>query len=165
MKGEKLMLNDKKCGNCALWQQNNGLCPVFKMSLKEEENACPAYINSNKEPCEICGHLFISPGFITADDKGIYHIYCDNCASEIGNCSTCINSQECSFNNDTSCPLPQMVMKTIRQGNAVIQSQVPNPERIRETCQKVCPCYSSEFGCLKQNNCCSDWKAPWERGE
>jgi hypothetical protein len=49
-------------------------------------------------------------------------------------------------------------MKEIRQGNMIAQQQVQNPERIRQTCQKGCKCWDEEFGCLKSNGCCGNWK-------
>lgn len=148
----------KLCGNCALWQQNKGLCPIFNMQLEESETGCPAF-KSTIEPCEICGKIFLTPGVIELEGSEP-HIYCDNCASQIHNCPTCIHSTNCAFETDPS-PIPPYIMQTVRKGNTLIQTQVRNPERIRQICQDKCPCFSTDFECLRQFNSCGSWKAPW----
>lgn len=33
-------------------------------------------------------------------------------------------------------------------------TEVMNPERIRQTCEKGCDCFSADFGCMKQFHYC-----------
>lgn len=82
---------------------------------------------------------------------------CGNCFSMAGTCGLCENGTLCDFETNPS-PLPKQVQKVIRQGNAIIQTVVKNPERIRETCLKNCPCCDPNFGCFKENGTCGIYK-------
>jgi hypothetical protein len=59
-------------------------------------------------------------------------------------------------------------MKTERQGNMVVQSQVPNPKRIEATCAKGCPCYKllddGTYICCRQLDVnCENYEINWSR--
>ena len=63
----------------------------------------------------------------------------------------------CDF-EENPIALPKQIQQQIRQGNSIISTVVVNPERIRETCEKNCKCFSKEFGCLRQNcQTCGEW--------
>lgn len=151
----------KLCGECTLWHLNNGLCPIFRMNLDASEQGCPAFTSHNNiKTCEACGRSFLTPGTIEIVENQI-HLYCDDCTPHLHNCPTCAQSKYCAFEKDPS-PTPKTITQTTQRGNAIIQQQVPNPERIREICQAKCSCYSEEFGCLRQFNSCGSWIAPYE---
>lgn len=106
--------------------------------------------------CAYCGRP-LPQGAIICTDPFVYAM-CTQCHSHAGTCVLCIEANTCPFETDNNCPLPKQVQKTIRQGNNVIQAVVQNPDRIRETCQKSCKCWSDDFGCLKQNGTCGQYK-------
>lgn len=68
---------------------------------------------------------------------------CDRCAQLFGTCNICVNSLNCRFETDPS-PLPKQVQKTIRQDNMIMQTVIPNPERIKLCCSG-CPCTDEEL--------------------
>ena len=113
--------------------------------------------------CSICGKACLENAIISAIEvegpgtNPAYYVMCPRCYSLCGSCVMCVSARSCPFETDPS-PLPKQVQKTIRQGNMVMQGIVPNPDRIRETCQKSCKCWSDDFGCLKQNGTCANYK-------
>ena len=112
--------------------------------------------------CELCGNAILSGGIIDTNTAQPYLI-CDNCEQYLHTCASCLSSSSgCAFEQDPS-PIPKIIMKEIRQGNAIIQQTVKNPKRIDETCKKKCFCFDENFGCLRQNNWCEKWKIVWEK--
>lgn len=149
----------RTCGNCALMQHNNGVCPIFNEQFDSEELGCPKHTR-DLYTCEICGRLTPHP-IIDATDENNLHFLCEVCQSKSGTCATCKYGGDCLFQTSPSL-LPKFIKKEIRQGNMIAVTDIPNPERIRETCEKGCPCFDPEFGCLKQNNTCGKWKIVYE---
>lgn len=81
---------------------------------------------------------------------------CERCASLFGTCSMCLNGVNCEFETNPS-PMPKQVMQTIRQGNMVMQTVVPNPERIKAFCTN-CSCYGIDPPmCLRQFGTCGQY--------
>ena len=80
-------------------------------------------------------------------------ITCLRCAQQIEQllatnpCQICCEAAECEFETSTN-PLPKLVMQTVRQGNAIMQTQIRNPERMKQTCAG-CYCYNKD-----KNICC-----------
>ena len=109
--------------------------------------------------CETCSRQ--TQQQVLAPDGDSWHILCPNCASQLNSCGFCKNGGKCDFETNPS-SLPKFVQKQIRQGNMIAVTDIPNPERIRQTCQKGCPCFDPEFGCLKQNNTCGKWRIVYE---
>lgn len=103
-------------------------------------------------PCDYCGNPASS--IINEDNL---KCMCAQCFSMTKTCAMCVEGGKCAFETDPS-PLPKQVQKTIRQGNMVLQTVVKNPDRIRETCQFGCICFHEEFGCLKENGTCGNYK-------
>lgn len=101
--------------------------------------------------CETCGRpteqQFLCP------DGDMWHILCPSCASQLNSCAFCKKSDACLFETDPS-PLPKMIQKQYRQGNMVSVTTEMNPERIRQTCEKGCDCFSTDFGCMRQFHYC-----------
>ena len=69
----------------------------------------------------------------------------------------CEKATECSFENDPS-PIPKTIRETLQNAGMVMQRDIRNPERIRQTCQNGCPCFREDLGCLKQNGTCDNYK-------
>lgn len=147
----------KICGECALAKHNGGICPVFKTAQPQDNPGCQ-YHTCELHPCILCGnHMTKDNQFIDITEPDNIIIYCGKCKQHISHCPTCVNSKECRFETDPS-PLPKIVQQEIRQGNMITVTQVRNPERIRQTCQNGCLCFSEEFGCSRQINHCGNYK-------
>ena len=81
---------------------------------------------------------------------------CPNCAQFYNTCRLCTNNASCEFETNPS-PIPKQVMQTIRQGNMVVQTAVPNPERTKAFCTD-CGCYSTDPPmCLRQFGTCGKY--------
>ena len=155
------MTPNRECKRCVLPSLNGGKCPIFNGDTSAEAG-CPVFASS-LNPCENCGSHIPKGGVIEMDDTG-NHLICEQCAA-LPMCQRCASGNECSFRTDRTCPEPPMQTITQRQGNAVMQTQVPNPKRIDLTCAKGCPCYTGlEMGshCAKQLGCgCDKYKSNW----
>lgn len=95
--------------------------------------------------CDCCGNEY-SPILMRSNyfiDNGVEAILCEQCAEQLGSCATCKHITNCTFETDPS-PLQKIIQKTMRQGNMQIMTQVMNPERMKITCQKGCPCFDQE---------------------
>ena len=140
------------CNTCGLRDPSQNICLLHKHQVDPNEDFCSKHRQVYR--CEHCGSITLSP--IIEVDNDTIHLWCMNCSQERNTCSFCVHNNICSFENDPS-PLPKVVMKTMNQGNMYVQTQVRNPERIRETCQKNCECFDAENGCLRQNNYCTGY--------
>ena len=142
----------KLCGQCAYWRYQGGNCPFLKARLPEINPACSRFIGDFYD-CDLCHNL--TPSVIIDITDETPSIVCDNCFSQYGKCPTCLETSSCRFQTDPS-PLPKVVMKTIRNGNMTMQSQVKNPERVAITCEKGCSCFSQEDGCRRDLGSCEN---------
>lgn len=137
------------CKDCALAKSSGGECPLFKMKPEEEQTACPKF-QSELIVCSICGKAILDHAIIdTADDVSCY--VCGQCVDALDTCIACAHCGTCAFRTDQTCPEPLTVPITVRQGNAVIQTQQMNPKRVELLCTN-CPCYSPTTGCMRSEN-------------
>lgn len=104
--------------------------------------------------CYLCGGAPQVP--IYSADGTFLKFLCNQCAQIPAQCGLCEKSEICPFQTDPS-PLPQIVVQTIQQGNMTTRRQIKNPDRIAITCKTQCPCFSEEFGCLKENGICGSY--------
>lgn len=81
-------------------------------------------------------------------------LLCASCLAALNSCARCKNYTTCSFQSYTG-PEPKIVNKTIRQGNMVMQTQIPNPEVVDKTCGK-CLCNYPDLGCMRQQGYCGN---------
>lgn len=149
------MGSKRNCGRCALPGLNGGKCPIFQKSMEWDESGCPIFAEE-LTTCETCGSpiLPVENAIYKADSEGDYHLLCNKCIAALKTCAGCENAKSCAFEND---PRPdKYVMETVRQGNAILQTQQKNNKIVRDTCAKGCKCFSEEFGCLRENNCCGN---------
>ena len=153
------MPKHRTCGECALRQ--NGVCPIFNQAVESTQSACVKFMSAII-PCELCGNVIL-PGQmlidITITDER--HNICRNCKKSLGHCASCKSRNECSFETDPS-TLPKVIQKESRQGNMITVTQVKNPSRIEITCKKSWPCFLEEYGCLKENGPCGNYKIIYE---
>ena len=101
--------------------------------------------------CETCGRP--TEQQVLCPDGDNWHILCSNCAAQLNTCAFCKKVNVCTFETDPS-PLPKMIQKQFRQGPMITVTEVMNPERIRQTCEKGCDCFDAEFGCMRQFHYC-----------
>lgn len=146
------MKKDKTCGQCALYRQ--GACLMHQEPRNAEKDYCSKFTEKLYQ-CEICGNPILTP--ILLEVKEAYKIVCGNCYGNIGTCHLCTEGSKCEFETNPS-PLPKQVMKTIRQGNSVMQTTIRNPERERQFCHEGCKCFNAEGYCNKQFNHCGNHK-------
>ena len=153
------MGSNRNCGRCGLPGLNGGICPVFQKPMEWDEPGCPMF-EQEITTCELCGQPVVPAGTAILYSAGNdYHSLCGGCSKKISTCVGCKKSTSCAFEND---PRPdKYIIRTIRQGNAQIQTQVLNPNIIRDTCQNGCGCFSEEFGCSRQINWCANYLCKW----
>ena len=134
-----------KCDTCALYSKDNGICR--RTSLIEAPTHCCSHWCDTIPVCEVCGNQFIPLStFVLCDNQ--YRTICQKCCDTLGRCPTCKYGRDCDFETNPI-PIPPMVMATKQQGNMIMSSQVPNPERIKRTCAVNCKCYN-ETVCNKR---------------
>lgn len=153
-----------KCDTCAYKNIAEGGCPVFHADMSGHDG-CP-YYSTELHTCDICGMVIFGKAILTEENDKWYGI-CPKCCNAAP-CQTCVN-QYCAFQQDDSCQEPPYVMREVRQGNMVMQTQVMNPKRIEATCRKNCPCFNEDgldngTFCGRQNGCgCDKYKTNWRR--
>lgn len=114
--------------------------------------------------CEFCGREVPSNQIVVdVDSTERVHLVCTECIQYWDTCPTCVNGMHCAFDEDQS-GIPKAVMKTVQQGNMVMQAQVRNPELIEKTC-KTCPCFDEKIGCARQNMWCGSYEPPYQPKE
>ena len=147
------------CGRCALKTPDGKTCRLLNVPIEDPKDGCPAGV-SHLEKCEICHQeLMPNAGFLEITN-GKVHILCEMCNSRMNTCSACGHGTECLFESSSS-DLPKQVQQQFKTPQGYVVTTIRNPERIRETCEKGCHCYSPENECLRQNNYCEHYKAPW----
>ena len=151
------MIN-KTCGACALMKLAGGTCPIFREPIGPQEPACPRF-KRELNNCDMCGQPILGEEiiYLNPNNQTQIRVYCEQCSNQIGKCPTCENANSCDFQTNTS-NIPPIIQQQIRQGNAVMMTQVKNPERIEITCKKNCKCFDSEYGCMKEEGFCFHWK-------
>ena len=111
--------------------------------------------------CNYCGRPCLEDAVLSANPveeaEPAWFVMCPQCMAQTKTCAMCLEGGKCPFETDPN-PLPKQIQQTIRQGQVVMQSIVKNPDRIRETCQFGCQCWSDEFGCLKENGTCGKYR-------
>lgn len=146
------------CNTCVFCKE----CPIFHADMTDKEG-CPIW-SEKLEICDMCGKGIVGMVCWTHEEDKWYKT-CGSCTNAAG-CATCGHTY-CAFQADRSCNEPQMVMREMRQGNMIMQTQIMNPKRVEMTCRKGCPCFnedgldSGNF-CKKQNGVeCSNYKTRW----
>lgn len=140
----------KYCGTCALRTQDGTGCSLYGIHIDPNVDFCSKHVTSPKT-CDICGQFIIIDSIIDMEDGKFYEV-CQNCASRFNTCHICDKAAYCDFMENPS-PIPKAVMKQVRQGSMVMQTQVRNPERIKITCENGCSCWNKE-----EKYCCREYK-------
>ena len=147
------------CGNRARTNTNEDAC-IFHSTNNHihiihnpEAEFCHAHTTAEAfDQCDICKAVVNKDtSVICLKDDGTVNLICLNCNNGFNTCKTCGNSRSCDFITNPT-PIPQQVKKTVRQGNAIIQTMVINPDRVAETCMKNCKCWSHEHNYCRREN-------------
>lgn len=145
-----------KCINCALPKANSGICPIFNIDPKGH-TGCPKF-TTELFPCSFCGGAIIGTVFLEQHNGNTYRT-CEQCNQAFAQnmCQFCQSGDYCAFQQDTSCKLPPVITQQFKQGNAVVQTQIKNPERVAATCKKSCKCFNEELQfCMREAGGCSN---------
>ena len=140
--------NIKFCGQCALRTQDGVHCGVTGLEINPDVDFCSKFAD-HPTKCEICGRFIVGHSYLEEID-GVWRQYCGSCLKKLGTCALCERATICDFEQNPS-PIPKTIQKQIQRGPMTAVTNIPNPERIRETCEKNCECYDAENDCLKQN--------------
>ena len=153
---------DVNCGQCALRSPDSQKCRLTSWDLKDLNDTCPQATRT-LEKCDLCGNEILPSQMIISmglDHKT--HIICPQCNAIYHTCRVCGQADKCSFQT-SPIDLPKQVQQQIKTAQGYIVTTIPNPERIRETCEKGCNCYDKEFGCSKQSNWCERQSIKWQK--
>lgn len=139
----------KYCKTCALLNKQQNGCLLSGQPKNPETDYCSNYLTYLPH-CDFCNKPMLPQQTLLEEINGEWKAMCPNCNAAMKTCQTCLLADECLFETDPN-PLPKVVTKTIRQGNAVMQAQVKNPERESAICPS-CKCWNEECGCMKNFN-------------
>lgn len=142
-----------KCALCGFLDSQKNVCLVSGQTKEPDKDYCSTG-RKTVHKCAHCGILLLNE-ILTIDSDDQVHFLCDKCALGLNTCAACKSINTCSFETDPS-PLPKLVQKRIQQGPMTQITQIRNPERENITCRKNCPCFSEEFGCMRQFNYCNN---------
>lgn len=125
-----------------------GICALKGIKMNGETDFCSKHTDYLKK-CNICDNLMFGPGYIEHNGEN-YICMCDRCYQLYSTCQMCPVFQVCEFMTNPD-PMPKVVVKTIRQGNMTMQTQVKNEERVKKFCPS-CECWDENHGCMKEYN-------------
>ena len=148
----------KSCLTCGYSSLDPTKCPLIGYQYTENRNVCCPYYITDPVICCKCGRIIVSHSIVyiqTSDNT--WQPICDDCNKLSGHCGGCSKSSTCDFETNPS-PIPKAVQKTFKEGFQTIVTTVPNPSRVDITCRVNCPCFSEEFGCLRENGTCGNYE-------
>lgn len=150
-------MSTKSCLTCGFRTLNPQQCPIIGYSYTEDRNqVCPYWVNEFSK-CAICGRIDPNYVLFLNETETNYIPVCSQCKDLFGTCRMCLKSTTCDFQTNPS-PIPKAVEKRFQQGNQIIITTVKNDKRVAETCVKNCECFSEEYGCLREYNCCDKYE-------
>lgn len=145
----------QKCNNCGYADWDTAKCRLLGIHIKPEDGLTCTQWKQELDICTICGRVIVSNPYLISSN-GSWSMVCGECVKQLNTCRNCQNGSSCDFETNPS-SLPKAVMKRFQQGNQIIQTQVKNPERIRQTCEKNCCCWDAKNRvCRKEYNYCED---------
>lgn len=154
---------------------------IFKAKANTGEDACRLHsgpqhlhiIDLNKDYCsshadessstycDACGRSGLIDYILLYSDcpsESSPKILCHSCYERTNTCSFCKSSAYCDFEQNPI-QIPSIAVKTIRQGQLTMQTQVRNPDRVAETCKKNCGCWDHvENYCRRELGWCPNYK-------
>ena len=140
----------KYCRTCRILDPRQNVCQLSRQPVDPNKDYCTKH-QEDIYQCERCHQATLMPFFTRHGD--LWHVYCGDCIQLLNTCAFCKGIEKCDFETNPS-SLPKLVQKQVRQGNMVSITTVKNPERIRQTCENGCNCFSAENGCMRDFNYC-----------
>ena len=140
----------KYCRTCRILDPRQNVCQLSGQPINPDTDYCTKH-KDHIDICELCHRPTLDTYFVRDGEN--WHTFCGECVHKLNSCVFCKKSATCDFDTNPS-SLPKMVQQQIRQGNMVSVMTVKNPERIRQTCEKGCDCFSPELGCMREFNYC-----------
>lgn len=142
------------CKTCGFLDPRQNVCLLTRLQVQPNKDFCSRH-QEEVDKCDFCGSPVINPYIYLNEGQKIFSV-CPSCKDKFSTCGTCQCKQDCAFAADKS--MPDMVQKQIRQGNMVSVMTVMNPQKIEKHCKTGCVCFSEDFGCLKENGTCGNYK-------
>ena len=127
----------KYCSTCRLRDKQKKVCLLFGVPMEDRD-----YCSKHADEiilCDICGNPLLGPTYVEDDGDEKLLRYCERCHQAFQTCQLCSKMQECEFETNPD-PMPKIVMKAVRQGNMMMQTQVKNEERVQKFCHS-CHCW------------------------
>lgn len=144
------------CETCSMRDKIQNVCYLTKLTVNPKEDYCSKH-KEELAVCHICGGAILGGGIVEIDNGDQVLQYCNRCNELLNTCQLCERARFCEFETNPD-PMPKVVMKTMHQGNMVMQTQVKNEERIKKFCHS-CPCWLGDGidACGKEFNqgCCN----------
>lgn len=112
--------------------------------------------------CALCGNQAYKLPVVLMNGEKPPLLICERCNSLSGTCVRCASARTCPFETDPS-PIPKTIQKQFRNGPMISVTEVKNPARIDITCKTSCPCFSEDFGCMKEYNTCGKYEVRYEQ--
>ena len=145
----------QKCNNCGYADWDTAKCRLLGIHIEPKDGLTCTQWKQELDVCTICGKVIVSNPYLISNNDS-WNMVCGECVQQLNTCRNCQNSQSCDFETNPS-SLPKAVMKRFQQGNQIIQTQIKNEERIRQTCEKNCCCWDVKNRvCRKEYNYCED---------
>ena len=152
-----MLIPNPKCAKCG--HLKGGNCLLTNAAIPNPNETFCMHYTESPYVCEVCGkHLTQETVNYTNGNKAPHHLICLQCYTTITTCRGCIESGNCRFEQDQTVPEPPYVMQQVRQGNAIMQTQVKNPKRINLTCRANCPCFINEECMKSADSSCDKYK-------
>ena len=161
------MSNEKTCKQCmhmAHSQQGQYFCKLTSIICDPETDFCSKgyFDNTDNAPiCAVCGEPII-PSIsraIVEVIEGQVRTFCKTCYEHrLNTCKTCKASCQCDFETNPI-KIEKLVQQQVQRGPVVQVFPIKNPERIKETCMKVCSCWNDEQQmCNREVNVCGKYE-------
>lgn len=112
--------------------------------------------------CALCGNQAYKLPMVLMNGEKPPLLICERCNSLSGTCVRCVSARTCPFETDPS-PIPKTIQKQFWNGPMISVAEVKNPARIDITCKTSCPCFSEDFGCMKEYNTCGKYEVRYEQ--
>lgn len=151
-----------KCSDCAycMSQQGQTICGYSMHQINSSGVTCQFFSNRKFiDKCDVCGSPIIG-SIICITPNHEKKIICEKCSRKTGTCDLCKERFQCAFETST-CPFPKTVFKQVQGNNSmnIMRAEVKNPERVKETCEKMCPCWDKEEKyCLRESGTCGRYE-------
>jgi hypothetical protein len=150
----------KTCATCAVLDTDTKKCRLNGKEVNIDVDVCMEHTKFLID-CEVCGQTILPKQaiFLMKPNSADYTLGCPNCFEVLRTCQGCVKGTQCAFETDPN-PMPKVVIKTVKQGNMVAQTQVRNEEREKLFCYN-CGCWDAEDKICNRTDslCCGNFQS------